>query len=374
VAWLAFVSAALACAPPPPASEGAPPRMYALSDSGRRVALLDPATGRTTLQVPLAATTGQLAPGPRGGVVLLPAPPLAGGGAQAIHLLTLRGARPTEQSSLSMGAVPLGSTVRDALLAADGGRHAAVVHHVAPDAYGGRCRLVVVDLDSERRLMARAVCGAIERAVGVALEETVSGPVVYASIEDAQGSAGGGSAGGGSAGGGSAGGGRIVAFSASGETLASRRLEGSPGQVALGARGAGAERRLYVVETLARPEDTEPAQPYAGRLLELVPETLETVRAHALPFAPAQMAVAADGVAYVLSHDVLHRTAATSSAPSLPAAIRLPGPVVALVVTSDRVYVAAAYEPRLWVVDRRTGRLAGFVSAHGGVSALLLAE
>ena len=359
----ALLGGVLGCSFPDRAHEGTAPRLYVADAAAGRLLVLDP-SGRRVQQVSLGAAPAQAAPGWRGGVVALPIPPLAGGDALGLLFVSRVEEGPTQPAAArwSASSTPLGRPVRDALLSADGGRHAAVVHHAAervtaegPAAPMSACRLLLVDLALGRVANELAVCGAQERVVGLALEETPAGPVAYLSIQQvsSQGRLRG----------------RIVALDPHGVVLASRVLEGAPGRLVLGPAGPGGERRLYVAETLTIPEETDPVQSYSGRVVRLAPETLDLDAQHPLDLSPGHMVVAPGGAVYVLSGDVLLQPERWMD--SSARAVRLPGLGAAVEVDEERVYVSAAYEPRLWVVGRRSGRLERTIELPGRASALV---
>jgi len=335
-------------------------RLYVADAAGGSVSVLDATTGRHTgSPVIVGASPGQMATGPAGSVVILPA---ARDGAHALlHLVprqphTMRGRFRLEWTT---GIAPLGEPVREALLAADGGRHAAVVHHLPLSEHEGaaRCQLLIIDLHDGRVVRTQPVCGAHERTVGLALEETPTGPAVYLAIEEA--------------------GpvslseltrGRVVALNGSGSATASSRLCGVPTQLALGPRSDGLERLLYVVETRSG-QNMEPPLPYDGRLLRLSPHTLQPEAEATLDVMPTRLTVGPRDAVYLLAGDVL-----TSMEPAngrVNWSLRLPARGIALAVAAETVYVASAYEGRLWRVDGRTGRHLDTAVVNARPSALL---
>jgi hypothetical protein len=240
--------------------------------------------------------------------------------------------------------VPLPNSA-DALLAADGGRLAAVVYHTAAgDAATpvARCRLAVVDVPAGLVQTTRPVCAPREHVSGVAVHTGPAGTRVYLTVrEDGQ------------AGAASLGTGRVVALQPETDAAAAvLRLAGSPTLLVSGPAPGGLGRRLYVVEAFAAPEQ-EPPAPFRGRLLGLDPATLQIEAVYPLSYAPGRVVIAPDGdEAYTLLDGTVIRTDLASGREHRLAV--LPGTGLDLAVTAEHVHiVAGASQNVAWHVPRR---------------------
>ena len=379
LAWLPTATAVLAagCAPAGPAAPGGPERLYALNAldgtltplDGERVAVAGPA-------LPAGDAPAQAAPGPGGSLLVLSFARDRPAG--LTHVVRAGGVWRAQPA-------PVGAALHEAALAADGGRYAAVAHHVparrpaAPAGAGrpeppsgapeGRCRLTVLDV-AAGETRTHVVCAPGEEVTGVALRGGPDGPVAYLGVWDTRSP----EAGTGAARAPTPSGSvarralrdRVTAVdAATGRVLAVRALASPPERLQFVPAGPGRgwpEGRLYVLEGAPGPEnDYSPLGRW--RLLGLHPTTLETEQEAFLGVQVSALAVAPDGAhAYAVAaggKDVLHVDLATGVTRRLGS---LPGyPAGTMAVTARHVLVPNPLGGEVWALDRRDGRLAATI-------------
>jgi DNA-binding beta-propeller fold protein YncE len=368
------VGLAAGCAPSGQGAPGRAERLYALNAldgtltplDGERAAVAGP-------PLPAGDAPAQVAPGPGG----------------SLFVLSFARDRPAglthvvrDQGTWRARPVPIGASLQQAALAADGGRYAAVVHHTptrlgaepgppalpagAPE---GRCRLTLLDL-ATGETRTHVVCGPGEQVAGVALRAGPDGPVAYLGISDTRSpEAGPGDARTPTPPGSAAPRSlrdRVAAVDArTGRVLAVRALASSPERLQfapLGPDTGSPEGRLYVLEGAPGAEsDYSPLGRW--RLLGLHPATLETEQEAVLGVRVGALAVAPDGAhAYAVTaggKDVLQVNLATGVSRRLGA---LPGyNAGAMTVTAHHVFVPNPLGSEVWVLDRRDGRPAATI-------------
>jgi len=372
-----------ACAPPAPEAAG-PARaaaLYVADGLDGTVTRLDGAGGRRLgAPLPVGAHPEQVVVAPGGAALVLtrdaaaaPGDP-AGGQSAGLTYVSRDGVR----GGWVARPVALGPGARALLLAGDGDAHAVALYTVAPvgppeppgppgpsgSPAEAPCGVAVIDLRTGTVEATHPVCTFRELPTGVALERAAGGAVVSLVLwhratppgRDLLPA-----------------GARLVRLAArTGTLLGEAPLSGLPrppahGGSLLRAPGPDGADRLYVVEALpdsrlATWGEAEYAWQYplsAGwRLHRLAPGGLEAEAGLPLAFAPAGLAVAADGTrAYAfdaLGDAVLALDLTTGRAAPLA---RVPGHrPFGLAVGGDRLYVASPPAGRVLALDRATGR------------------
>jgi hypothetical protein len=358
----ALVVLAAACAPPAGAAAArVPAPVLYVADAGGTVTPRDAATGRAVgPPVPAGPAPWQMAPGPNGSLLVLPA------GSRFRDRLTFV---PAAGTGGAARPVPIDPDAFGTLLAGDGGPYAAVAYQVLPPARTPQfvrpspCGLALVDLRTGTVARVHAPCGPNDVPLGLALENGPTGPVAYLGLWRRPGEADGRPV---------PGGGRVVALHGlTGAALGAAPLAGLPVHLLVAPAAGEAGRRLYAVEAvpdmsqadsrLGSP-DQELAAADRWHLWRLHPATLDVETGVLLQHAPRWLAIAPDGAhAYALAgpgsfstpSPVLHIDL-TRGAWRLWA--RVPGSGLGgLAVTADRVYVPDTEGGALAVVDRRSG-------------------
>jgi DNA-binding beta-propeller fold protein YncE len=334
-----IMALAMGCVAPDQGATGTATLLYVANSRDGTITRLDVESGRSVgVSLPAGPAPWQIAPGPEGSLIVLSGLPDHSG--ELTHIAPGRLGWTTR-------TVRLGEPANDAVVAGDGGRYAALAHHVplerprAP-APAGHCRLALVDVLTARIERTTPLCLEGEWLSGLALANGEAGPIAYVGIRGAAGRSGVES---------SMGRNRIVAINAAtGALLAAAPLAGEPKELALGPAPGRVGSRLYAVESLAGPEH-DPSYPSFGRLLGLSTDTLAVESSRVLGFVPARLAVTPDGdQAYALHDQDVVRLDLLGQADARLAF--LPEPGHGLAVTHDRVYVSRFFGSALWVLDR----------------------
>jgi hypothetical protein len=394
------------CSPAATATPGTAPRLFVANALDGTIAQLDPGSGRAAGPVlPAGRAPEHVAPGPAGSLLVLS---MAAVQREALTQLIPDG---TPAARWTTRTVPLGAPVQGALLAADGGRWAAVAyqrpHPPAPtgrqsraaahsEPHPSRCSVALVDAVAGVLARTVAVCGQHETLRGLALDHGPAGPTAYLALDggrptgglaggtDATGGPGGSSNAGGVASGTDAGGpgsaasrGRIVAVDvASGAVVGSAALGGTPTHLVAGPAPWAPSRRVYCLLSTGGPEQ-EPPTPSSGQLLALHPATLAVEAAYPLDGSPVRLAIAPDGDrAFLLTEDshallvvdlTTGRRAGTTQLPER-------GTATALVAGRARLFVASAYRNEVWAVDHQQLHRVQTIPTGKGPVALLLSS
>jgi hypothetical protein len=345
------------CAGPVPNAAGTGITLYVLSGRDGTLVPLDGTSGRV-LGPPLPAglAPAQAVPGPAGGFLALSFSRLAPG-----TLTRISPAGRGWQTAPVLLPVPL----RWALLAGDGGRYAAIVHHVIEIAQQpiqkgqpGKpatpgCRLEVLDALTGMVVRTHTACGPAEEVRDLVLENTPGGPVAYLGIGASRMSGASAAAGGARSANVGRSRDRVVALDAlTGALVAEVALTGPPEHIHLAPARERSGSRLYLVEPAPGAENEYSADGH-WRLLGLDTVTFALEREVAVHIQLRALAIAPDGDhAYALpagGKSLLHLDLRTGDLQQIAS---LPHASVGLAATANHVYVPDPEGNAVWRVDR----------------------
>jgi YVTN family beta-propeller protein len=376
------VSAALAgCAPPALGRSGAAPVVYVANSADGTLSRIDTGTGRVGgAAIPAGTAPWKIAAGPQGSLLVLAASP----GGVGLTLVSGRsGPRTARRIAVEPGAA-------DAMIAADGGRIAAVAYRRdggIPAEPRTRCRLALVDLVTGAVLRVLTVCGDREMVVGMA----IAGPAPLASDVPAVDLA------------------QTAVYLAiwrrpadgdrcdavAGNRVASLRfapdrvadvtpLDGTPGPLVLAGGTDGREQRLHLVRGVAmawsQPGECDYlsyAEQYvaSGRwdVLGLDTTTLEVASSTTISLPPSAIAVTQDGGHLYMLGGMRQLASIDLDSGVAELLAPLPDTGAGLAVAGDQIYVSEPFGSGVWVLDRRSGRVLRTITTgrHPGGLALV---
>jgi hypothetical protein len=339
-----LVMALAACAGAQDPAGGVPDGLYVVNGLDGTVSQLERGTGsRLGPPLPAGPSPWQIAPGPDSSLLVLSIAPQHAG--QVTHMRRSGRGWTTRQ-------IVLEHAPHDAILAADGGRYAAVAYRLPPAdaiASSAGCRLALLDATAGTVVRTHPVCAAHESISTLALENGPAGPIAYLGIRDwdSHEVPGPGA-------GGSDGRDRVIALDAdSGAVHAVLLVAGLPGHLTLAPAPGRGPTTLYAV-VIRQDEGHDPPTVYHARLLRLNPASLDVESERPLGFVPRRLAVAPDGDrAYALLDQVVVRLDLTGPGGDATPVALLPGFGFDLAVTHDRLYVSNPFGRELWSIDGR---------------------